>query len=264
MTSADRDALFAAILAAPDDDLPRLVFADYLEEQGHPALAARAAFIRLQIAADKLPPDSARRLEWSRQIGELRPLFRDEWAEAFAPGELSGCVVNYHRGFADEIQIPVEKLILFHERIFAAAPVCVLRLIDDLPTTTWDCVSEAQTLRRLRTLQLGPHSGLHLGSTCATLLREAPLTNLLRLELSGNSLDDRWAIRFAREYATYPLAGSVVELDLARNDLTDAAASTLAAASWPVPLHCLRLTGNRLTPEGVSRLQDRFGAAVQV
>src|SRR4051812_537419 len=44
---SDRDALIAAIAAAPGDDLPRLVFADWLEENGDPA---QAAFIRKQIA----------------------------------------------------------------------------------------------------------------------------------------------------------------------------------------------------------------------
>ncbi len=46
-TAADatRDALYAAILAHPDEDTPRLVFADYLDEQGD---HHRAEFIRLQ------------------------------------------------------------------------------------------------------------------------------------------------------------------------------------------------------------------------
>ena len=39
------NALLAAVLAAPDDDLPRLVYADWLEENGQPE---RAEFIRVQ------------------------------------------------------------------------------------------------------------------------------------------------------------------------------------------------------------------------
>jgi uncharacterized protein (TIGR02996 family) len=46
------DALRQAVLASPDDDLPRLVFADYLEENGDPD---RAAFIRAQIELAKTP-----------------------------------------------------------------------------------------------------------------------------------------------------------------------------------------------------------------
>jgi uncharacterized protein (TIGR02996 family) len=42
----DRDSFLAAIASNPDDDLPRLVFADWLDENGDPD---RAAFIRTQI-----------------------------------------------------------------------------------------------------------------------------------------------------------------------------------------------------------------------
>jgi len=42
-----REALLKAVLAAPDDDLPRLVFADHLEENGE---SERANWIRYDIA----------------------------------------------------------------------------------------------------------------------------------------------------------------------------------------------------------------------
>ena len=42
----DADALLKFVLAAPDDDAPRLVFADWLDEHGDPD---RAAFIRAQV-----------------------------------------------------------------------------------------------------------------------------------------------------------------------------------------------------------------------
>lgn len=44
---SDLDALFAAILAAPEDDAPRLVMADWLDEHDQPE---RAEFIRVQVA----------------------------------------------------------------------------------------------------------------------------------------------------------------------------------------------------------------------
>lgn len=46
--AADRRSFLRAICAAPDDDTPRLIFADWLEEHGEPE---RAAFIRDQIAS---------------------------------------------------------------------------------------------------------------------------------------------------------------------------------------------------------------------
>ncbi len=48
-----------AILADPDDDTPRLGFADWLEENGDPP---RAEFIRLQVGRARLPFDDPRRL----------------------------------------------------------------------------------------------------------------------------------------------------------------------------------------------------------
>ena len=50
----DADALLAAILADPDDDTPRLAYADWLGESGD---ADRAEFIRLQCAIAARDPD---------------------------------------------------------------------------------------------------------------------------------------------------------------------------------------------------------------
>ncbi|HUR53165.1 MAG TPA: TIGR02996 domain-containing protein, partial [Gemmataceae bacterium] len=46
------DALYAAICAHPDEDTPRLAFADLLEEEGD---SPRAAFIRTQVALARVP-----------------------------------------------------------------------------------------------------------------------------------------------------------------------------------------------------------------
>jgi uncharacterized protein (TIGR02996 family) len=48
----DEAALLAAVLAGPDDDLPRLVYADWLDENGRPE---RAEFIRVQCELAQLP-----------------------------------------------------------------------------------------------------------------------------------------------------------------------------------------------------------------
>ncbi|HVL15136.1 MAG TPA: TIGR02996 domain-containing protein, partial [Gemmata sp.] len=50
----EEEAFVAAIVASPADDTPRLVFADWLEENGRPA---RAELIRLQC---RLEPDRER------------------------------------------------------------------------------------------------------------------------------------------------------------------------------------------------------------
>jgi uncharacterized protein (TIGR02996 family) len=70
--------LLAGVLAAPDDDAPRLVYSDWLEEHGRPE---RAEFIRLQCLIASLPEQhrafSLRRCEghgWLEQTcPECRP-----------------------------------------------------------------------------------------------------------------------------------------------------------------------------------------------
>ncbi len=49
---ADEDAFRAAVLAQPFDHGPGLVWADWLDERGHPA----GAFIRLQVELARLGP----------------------------------------------------------------------------------------------------------------------------------------------------------------------------------------------------------------
>ena len=51
-------ALLAAIIDSPDDDLPRLAYADWLEESSRPL---RAEFVRLQVELPRLPHDDPRR-----------------------------------------------------------------------------------------------------------------------------------------------------------------------------------------------------------
>jgi uncharacterized protein (TIGR02996 family) len=68
----ERDALLAAIAAAPDDDVPRLVLADWLEERDDPL----AEFIRLQIDLEPLRvprADPAAELERVKLLGCIPP-----------------------------------------------------------------------------------------------------------------------------------------------------------------------------------------------
>ena len=55
----DHQALLAAVLAAPDDDAPRLVYADWLDENGEPE---RAEFIRLGCEISRIWEQKTERL----------------------------------------------------------------------------------------------------------------------------------------------------------------------------------------------------------
>ena len=67
--------MIAAIREAPDEDGPRLVCADWFENQGDEASVARAEFIRIQIQRAPLPMDDIRQSELqARELRSLKPL----------------------------------------------------------------------------------------------------------------------------------------------------------------------------------------------
>jgi uncharacterized protein (TIGR02996 family) len=96
MARLDRPEVRALLHAAketPEDDLPRLVLADWLEEHGQPE---RADFIRLQCSLAALTEEEAHQEEplWARQEA-LRQAHGSAWGEPFgAPGEGA----NFSRG----------------------------------------------------------------------------------------------------------------------------------------------------------------------
>jgi uncharacterized protein (TIGR02996 family) len=85
---SDETALLDAIRAAPDDDAPRLVYADWLEENGQPE---RAEFIRVQCALVRRNTKVLRRRE-----AELLAAHHDMFAGSLAASHLR---YRFHRGF---------------------------------------------------------------------------------------------------------------------------------------------------------------------
>jgi uncharacterized protein (TIGR02996 family) len=96
------EALLGAVIERPDDDGPRLVYADWLEEHDEPA---RAEFIRVQCSLARLPAKDPRQPALQHREQELLGQYGWVWAEAFAP------VVSewaYRRGFIERIGMRLE------------------------------------------------------------------------------------------------------------------------------------------------------------
>jgi uncharacterized protein (TIGR02996 family) len=110
-------AFLQAILADPDDDAPRLIYADWLDEQGE---SQRAEFIRVQCALARAPRhDPAWGELWDRQR-DLIVANGNGWSAA-----LRQFVTNYwcRRGFADEVWLSGQALLAHAATIFAMAPL---------------------------------------------------------------------------------------------------------------------------------------------
>ena len=75
---SDEAALLRAICANPNEDTPRLAFADYLDENGS---ADRAAFIRAQVELATLKDDSMHRRELAFRCRQLLDANEDEWLD---------------------------------------------------------------------------------------------------------------------------------------------------------------------------------------
>ncbi|HVL10941.1 MAG TPA: TIGR02996 domain-containing protein [Gemmata sp.] len=76
----DGDALLAAILANPDDDTPRLVYADWLQENGRPEWAE---YLRLGVEAPRLKKGK-KRSQLESRIEELRGRLDGGWLALLA------------------------------------------------------------------------------------------------------------------------------------------------------------------------------------
>jgi uncharacterized protein (TIGR02996 family) len=106
---AEHPGFLQAVIEAPDDDAPRLIYADWLEDHGDPE---RAEFIRLQCRPD---PRRVRRagtllgVHHARWLAPLLELGLTERPPAYVPWRaggiftLHGCEFTSTRGFVSEI-----------------------------------------------------------------------------------------------------------------------------------------------------------------
>jgi len=81
-----------AILAAPHDPAPRLVYSDWLEEQGDPTALARAEYLRVECEMDALPPKAYRRRKLRTRLRELQAAVGHEWWRALDCAPVEECV----------------------------------------------------------------------------------------------------------------------------------------------------------------------------
>lgn len=83
----DEAAFLNAILENPEDDAPRLVYADWLDEQGDPASEVKAGFLRstaaLSVAGDRIR-------KWRRLCQAARGL-DDDWLAVVGKMPIEAC-----------------------------------------------------------------------------------------------------------------------------------------------------------------------------
>jgi uncharacterized protein (TIGR02996 family) len=115
---AEADALLRAIQTEPDNDLHRLVYADWLDDHGD---AARAEFIRLQCEVPCLPGDALSIAEKQSRISALLEQHGSDWFGALlASQELK---TRIERGFVSSISGQADEVVRSAELIDRFSPV---------------------------------------------------------------------------------------------------------------------------------------------
>ena len=140
----EREALLRAVLEAPDDDAPRLVYADWLEEHGE---AERAEFIRVDcaLAAVGHPPKGCRDLDCPCYplLLHKRDLAATErsgvpnsrrWAYYFRPGD----DWSFRRGFIETVELGCDDFIARAGLLFRWHPIREVQLIGRRPSASED------------------------------------------------------------------------------------------------------------------------------
>jgi uncharacterized protein (TIGR02996 family) len=179
--TTDRD-LLDAIRQAPDEDPPRLVYADWLEEHGDEAGRARAELIRTQVALANPPEDRVRRRAlWEREEG-LLARYEKKWLAT-----LKACGVKewkLDRGLVGQVRIPAYKFLDNADTLFAAEPIHQVRLTDARPVVNE--LAKCKALECVRSLDLRENK--LVPEQVEGLLKSRYLRELTGLDLSDNSV----------------------------------------------------------------------------
>lgn len=212
--------------AMPEDDTPRLVLADWLQDQGDP----RGELIALQLQRSRLAEDDSRLVELERRQRQLLSQHVFTW---LGPLVDLASVWRFERGLL-HVTVRAERLLGDDRADLVHAPLFdwieTLRLTD-LAAIHLQRLASSPLLEQLSHLDL-TNSGVRHG-TLMSLLVSRRLINLRRLTLRGNRIS----------------AACIISLPGCRN----------------LHEHCrLDLSDNRLGADIVALLRAYFGDRIQL
>jgi uncharacterized protein (TIGR02996 family) len=148
------DAFLRAILQNPDDDTPRLVYADWLEERDDP----RGEFIRVQCRLARMGADDTFRPELEARERELLARHGEEWVGSLRPW-LTGW--TFWRGFLDLVRVSIAAYLEHADTLSGLAPACLVELDlaqGEIPPAVTELVPES-VARENFVLSVGHRNG---------------------------------------------------------------------------------------------------------
>lgn len=247
-------ALLEGVLADPDDDALRLVYADWLTEQGDP----RGELIAVQCALARLAPTDAGRKPLEERQWALLSLHQEPWKKALGPELVN---VKFRRGFIEEATLSVEAFVDKAEVIFAREPLKSLQIYN-VGAEGAALLAASPWLRKLSGLRFSSTNGaseLALGlEGLGLLLGSRHLGALHSLSLAGQTADDLGVLILAKlGPAALPQLQS---LQLTDDRLSAVGVEALCATKWFRRLRRVSLADNALREVGVEALAFAPGA----
>jgi uncharacterized protein (TIGR02996 family) len=262
------EAFLQAVLDDPEDDAPRLVYADWLDDRDRPGDAERAEFIRLQIDLAKRDEGDPRRAELEVRQQVLLRRHEEEWARPLHERNVGG---EFRRGFVEELRLLGDRFLAEGEGLFRLAPVRSVELM--AVGSELSEVARSPLLGRLAGLRIESASNLteagfrdllaspHLGKLTSLTVQTFVLGESAVRSLAGSPLAARLrelgldGVEFGRggAEALASRLGGLERLSLCDNHLGPGEWEPLAGpVSFPALAH-LRLAGNRLGSEDGGR-----------
>ena len=243
--SPDLDGLLRACQDAPDDDAPRLVLADWLEERGGPNDDVFAELIRVQCRRARLKEQTPEHKALVSREQELLGRHRDD-----VLGPL-GAYGHLWRGLLDVL---IRYSPFFSGEVTAAlhgGPGVWLDtlVVYGVPPTHAARLAARRCLSRLRVLSV---SGTWHDGALITLIASPHLTHLRKLILGVRGI----SAGGARALADWPGLARLQHLDLTGNPIGDDGLAALAAGPGASGLRVLHLANVKTGPAGVRALAE--------
>jgi uncharacterized protein (TIGR02996 family) len=214
-----RRALLQGILDAPEDDAPRLVFADWLDDHGE---TDRAEFIRAQVQLALTAEEDPNKAGLQQRADQLLSRHFTEWVKE-VPG-WARHEVKFARGFVRDVVCTALSFARRGARLFENSPV--------------------------RGIRLTRYAGL-VGLAAST----PHARHVTALTLSADRHENRLSREDVSDLVEYAWPAHLENLDLSVNWLGREEMEILTRAEFP-RLHTLILTQNYLRQEGLRVLLD--------